>query len=77
LEAQRQNKMPAASCGSALVFQAGGFSFVGLNKQPVSLKSYIAQHKGNIALTVLCALTAVGVNLAMPHIMRLGIDGPI
>ncbi|MDD3276298.1 MAG: ABC transporter transmembrane domain-containing protein, partial [Kiritimatiellales bacterium] len=48
-----------------------------MKKKPVSLKRYIAQHKGNIALTLLCALTTVGINLVMPYIMRLGIDGLI
>jgi len=62
--------MPAASCGSALVFQDGGFSFVGLNKPPVSLKSYLAQHRREIVLTVLCALVTVGINLLMPYVMR-------
>ena len=46
-----------------------------MNKNPVSLKSYLAQHRREIALTVLCALTTVGINLVMPYIMRLGIDG--
>ncbi|MBC8206431.1 MAG: ABC transporter ATP-binding protein [Kiritimatiellales bacterium] len=46
-----------------------------MNKPPVSLKHYLAQHKRSIALTVLCALTTVGINLTMPYIMRLGIDG--
>jgi ATP-binding cassette subfamily B protein len=63
------------SNGWKLVFPGGGFSFVGLNKPPVSLKRYLAQHRREIALTVLCALIAVGINLIMPYIMRLGIDG--
>jgi len=60
---------------SALVFQGGGFSFGGLNIKPVSLKSYLAQHKRSIVLTALCALVTVGINLLMPYIIRLGIDG--
>ena len=46
-----------------------------MKKQPVSLKTYIGQHRRDIALTVLCALVTVGVNLLMPYVMRLGIDG--
>jgi ATP-binding cassette subfamily B protein len=46
-----------------------------LKTKPVSLKSYLAQHKRDIALTVLCALVTVGINLLMPYVMRLGIDG--
>jgi ATP-binding cassette subfamily B protein len=61
------------SNGWKLVFPGGGF--IGLNKPPVSLKRYLAQHRREIALTVLCALIAVGINLIMPYIMRLGIDG--
>lgn len=46
-----------------------------MNKRPVSLKHYIAQHKNEIVLTAACALVTVGINLLMPYIMRLGIDG--
>jgi len=46
-----------------------------LNIKPVSLKSYLAQHKRSIVLTALCALVTVGINLLMPYIIRLGIDG--
>lgn len=67
--------IPRFSRGWKLVFRAEGFSFSGLHKPPVSLKTYIGQHRRDIALTVLCALTTVGINLAMPYIMRLGIDG--
>ncbi|MBL7016352.1 MAG: ABC transporter ATP-binding protein [Kiritimatiellales bacterium] len=46
-----------------------------MNKPSVSLKSYLAQHRREIVLTVLCALVTVGINLLMPYVMRLGIDG--
>ena len=39
------------------------------------MKSYLAQHRREIVLTVLCALVTVGINLLMPYVMRLGIDG--
>jgi ATP-binding cassette, subfamily B, multidrug efflux pump len=64
-----------------LVFPAGVFSlsvFAGespIQPSDVKLSRYIAQYKGNIVLTVLCALVTVGINLLMPYIMRLGIDG--
>ncbi len=67
--------MPAASCGSALVFRNRVFSFEGLNSKPVSLKRYLAAHKAEIALTCLCVLITVAVNLIMPYLMRLAIDG--
>lgn len=46
-----------------------------MNSKPVKLSLYIGQHKLAVVLTVLCALVSVGVNLVMPYIMRLGIDG--
>lgn len=46
-----------------------------MNRKPVSLKAYIAQHPREIVLTTLCALITVAVNLIMPYVMRLGIDG--
>ncbi|MGE4489304.1 MAG: ABC transporter ATP-binding protein [Kiritimatiellales bacterium] len=46
-----------------------------MNPEPVSLKRYIAAHRTEIVLTVLCALTSVGINLLLPYILRLGIDG--
>jgi ATP-binding cassette subfamily B protein len=46
-----------------------------LNPEPVSLKCYIAAHRTEIVLTVLCALISVGINLLLPYILRLGIDG--
>lgn len=67
--------MPAASCGSALVFQGGGFNFEGLNSKPVSLKRYLAAHKAEIVLTCVCVLVTVVVNLIMPYLMRLAVDG--
>ncbi len=60
---------------SALVFRGGVFNFEELNSNPVSLKNYIAAHKAEIALTCVCVLVTVGVNLIMPYLMRLAIDG--
>ena len=48
-----------------------------MKPNPVSLKSYFAQHKRTIALTALCALVTVCINLAMPYLIRLAIDGLI
>jgi ATP-binding cassette subfamily B protein len=42
---------------------------------PVKLNRYIAQHKAEIALTIVCALVTVCINLVLPYIMRLAIDG--
>lgn len=39
------------------------------------MKRYIAQHKTGIALTSLCALITVVINLIMPYLLRLAIDG--
>lgn len=41
----------------------------------VRLSRYIAAHKAEIALTCVCVLVTVGVNLVMPYLMRLAIDG--
>jgi ATP-binding cassette subfamily B protein len=46
-----------------------------LKSSTVSLKSYLAQHKRSIVLTALVALVSVSINLLMPYIIRLGIDG--
>ena len=51
------------------------FSFNNLNSKPVKLTSYLAQHRRVIALTALCAVITVGINLLMPYLMRLAIDG--
>ena len=37
--------------------------------------SYIARHKGEIALTVLCTIFTVGISLYLPFIIRWAIDG--
>ncbi|HKL20706.1 MAG TPA: ABC transporter transmembrane domain-containing protein, partial [Tichowtungia sp.] len=39
------------------------------------MKNYLAQHKRSIVLTALVALVSVSINLLMPWIIRLGIDG--
>ncbi|HNX53656.1 MAG TPA: ABC transporter ATP-binding protein [Pontiellaceae bacterium] len=44
-------------------------------KSDVKLSRYLAAHKAGIALTCLCVLVTVGVNLIMPYLMRLAIDG--
>ena len=41
----------------------------------VKLSRYIAAHKAEIALTCVCVLVTVAVNLIMPYLMRLAIDG--
>ncbi|QHI68633.1 ABC transporter ATP-binding protein [Tichowtungia aerotolerans] len=46
-----------------------------MKKTSVSLKRYLAQHRHDIAMTALCALVTAGINLLMPYVMRLGIDG--
>ena len=46
-----------------------------MKTKPVSLKYYLAQHKRAVALTSLCALVTVSINLTMPYFMRLAIDG--
>ena len=46
-----------------------------MSSKPVRLRSYIAQHKPAIALTVLCVLVTVGINLTLPYILRLAVDG--
>lgn len=45
-----------------------------MEAKSVSLKNYLAQHRRVIALTALCALVTVSINLLMPYIMRLAID---
>jgi len=63
-----------------LVFR-GQLSHLGRNgdhliqTEPIQLKRYIARHKPALAMTVLCVLVTVGVNLTMPYILRLAIDG--
>lgn len=44
-------------------------------KKQIRLRDYIARYKRDIVLTVLCVLATVSVNLTLPYIMRLGIDG--
>jgi len=39
------------------------------------LKRYVLQYKADIALTAVCTLVTVGINLSLPFIMRLAIDG--
>lgn len=46
-----------------------------MNAQPARLTSYIARHKKTLVLTALCALITVAINLLMPYILRLAIDG--
>lgn len=46
-----------------------------IQTQTVKLSRYLGQHKKKIVLTALCALVTVGVNLTLPYIIRLGIDG--
>jgi ATP-binding cassette subfamily B protein len=41
----------------------------------IKLSRYIAAHKTEIALTCVCVLVTVVVNLIMPYLMRLAIDG--
>lgn len=46
-----------------------------IKKDQIRLSGYIARHKGEIALTVLCAIFTVGVSLYLPFIIRQAIDG--
>jgi ATP-binding cassette subfamily B protein len=46
-----------------------------IQTEPIQLKNYIARHKPALAMTVLCVLVTVGINLTMPYILRLAIDG--
>lgn len=44
-------------------------------KPKVRLTDYIARHKGEIGLTVLCTIVTVGLSLYLPFIIRRTIDG--
>ncbi len=46
-----------------------------IGEPEISLKHYFAPHRAEIAATVLCVLVTVGVNLYLPYLMRLVIDG--
>jgi ATP-binding cassette subfamily B multidrug efflux pump len=46
-----------------------------IRKEEVRLGRYIARHKGEIALTVLCTTFTVGVSLYLPFIVRQVVDG--
>ncbi|MEN7973162.1 MAG: ABC transporter ATP-binding protein [Verrucomicrobiota bacterium] len=46
-----------------------------IEKQDASLKRYFIPHRAGIIATVLCVLVTVGVNLYLPYLMRLVIDG--
>jgi ATP-binding cassette subfamily B multidrug efflux pump len=46
-----------------------------IKKEPVRLLRYVAGHKVEIVLTVVCAVLTVGINLYLPFIMRRAIDG--
>ncbi len=46
-----------------------------IGRQETSLKRYFIPHRAAIAATVLCVLVTVGVNLYLPYLMRLVIDG--
>jgi len=46
-----------------------------IRRDKIRLGSYIARHKGEIALTVLCTIFTVGVSLYLPFIIRQAIDG--
>ena len=46
-----------------------------VRKEQVRLGRYVARHKLEIALTLVCAILTVGINLYLPFIMRRAIDG--
>ena len=41
----------------------------------IKLSEYIGRYKKDIVLTVLCVLITVGINLTLPYLIRLVIDG--
>jgi len=46
-----------------------------IEKSKTNLKNYFIPHRAEIVATVLCVLITVGINLYLPYLMRLVIDG--
>ena len=66
-------KIAHSRADDGLFRQSQGVALI--KQKDVNIISYIARYKGDIALTVLCTLVTVGINLFLPFIMCWAIDG--